>query len=213
MPPQGQRFRTGRTGGYSGCPAPHESSPPPHLVGEVPHHRHMAPTPVARRAQITPPPCRPGRAAPAGLYFPGQGSSYRSKTSGRTAGMRTGLQLVFLSIWRTVGEMDGANTFPAKRRSRQRPRPSGGVLHATGTWASPASGSVSGSLRACSSLFNKALANPDRSSSRAAAIAPSVNFVCLQHPGSPCERSSPRNRDRSRTRPPRPTYFAANTLD
>ena len=53
-----------------------------------------------------------------------------------------GLQLVFLSIWRTVsGEMDGAKpnstTFPAKRRSVQRPRPSGGVLHATAiTWAS-----------------------------------------------------------------------------
>ena len=53
-----------------------------------------------------------------------------------------GLQLVFLSIWRTVsGEMDGAKpnstTFLAKRRSVQRPRPSGGVLHATAiTWAS-----------------------------------------------------------------------------
>ena len=72
MPPQGQRFRTTtQAGGYSGCPAPHESSlpwcrpvrQPPHLVGEVPHptslgDRHMAPTPQWL-AEHEPGPLRP----------------------------------------------------------------------------------------------------------------------------------------------------------
>ena len=93
--------------------------------------------------------------------------------------------------WRTVsGEMDGAKpnstTFPAKRRSVQRPRPSGGVLHATAISMGFLAVPLSYPSLSRSRLFPRACSSPSSTrrlrilptvavatSGRAAAIAPS----------------------------------------